>query len=54
VANWSRANAVAVTKYQDLITDMKASGGVDFAMLSLAVNEVHKLLRSDRPLAAGQ
>ena len=54
VSNWSSANAVAVNKYQDLITDMKASGGVDFAMLSLAVNEVHKLLRSDRPLAAGQ
>jgi len=52
VKRWSKANHAAVTKYSDLITEMKASSVVDFAMLSLAVNEVHKLLRSDRPLAA--
>lgn len=52
VAQWSGNNAVAVDKYHELINDMKASSAIDFAMLSLAVNEVHKLLRSDRPLAA--
>lgn len=41
-----------VDKYRELVNDMKASSSVDFAMLSLAVNEVHKLLQSDRPLAA--
>lgn len=52
VQRWSNENQLAVKKYSDLITEMKAGTGVDFAMLSLAVNEVHKLLRSDRPLAA--
>ncbi len=52
VKRWSKANHAAVTKYSDLISEMKASPVIDFAMLSLAVNEVHKLLRSDRPLAA--
>lgn len=52
VKRWSEANAASVNKYSDLISEMKGSTVVDFAMLSLAVNEVHKLLRSDRPLAA--
>jgi len=52
VKRWSDANKTAVNKYSDLIQEMKASSVIDFAMLSLAVNEVHKLLRSDRPLAA--
>ena len=52
VNRWSKANEAAVKKYSDLIVEMKASNVIDFAMLSLAVNEVHKLLRSDRPLAA--
>lgn len=48
---WSAGNAHATDKYRNLITDMKGSATTDFAMLSLAINEVHKLLRSDRPLA---
>lgn len=52
VKRWSEANVASVNKYSDLISEMKGSTVVDFAMLSLAVNEVHKLLRSDRPLAA--
>jgi len=52
VKRWSEANKAAVNKYSDLMVEMKGSTVVDFAMLSLAVNEVHKLLRSDRPLAA--
>lgn len=52
VAQWASNNAAAVAKYNVLINDMKASSAIDFAMLSLAVNEVHKLLKSDRPLAA--
>jgi hypothetical protein len=34
------------------MTELRASTSIDFAMLSLAINEVHRLLRSDRPLAA--
>ena len=51
VNRWSETNQAAVKKYSDLIVEMKASNVIDFAMLSLAVNEVHKLLSSDRPLA---
>ncbi|MDO6459512.1 NAD-glutamate dehydrogenase [Granulosicoccaceae sp. 1_MG-2023] len=50
VSEWAGA-APEVDNYLALITELKASSSVDFAMLSLAVNEVHKLLRSDRPLS---
>lgn len=52
VQQWSDRNASATSQYQALIGDLKATSSVDFAMLSLAINEVHKLLRSDRPLAS--
>ncbi len=52
VTKWFASNKTTVAKYNELISDMKASTSVDFAMLSLAVNEVHKLLRTDRPLAS--
>ncbi|MFT6309633.1 MAG: glutamate dehydrogenase [Halioglobus sp.] len=52
VQQWSDRNASATSQYQALIGDLKATHSVDFAMLSLAINEVHKLLRSDRPLAS--
>jgi len=54
VANWSESNPAAIQKYNVLITDMKAASGIDFAMLSLAASEVHKLLQSHRPLAASR
>lgn len=52
VSEWANNHSAAMTRYQTLITDLKANASIDFAMLSLAVNEVHKLLRSDRPLAS--
>jgi glutamate dehydrogenase len=52
VQQWSDRNASSTAQYQALIGDLKANTSVDFAMLSLAINEVHKLLRSDRPLAS--
>ncbi|MBX2836915.1 MAG: NAD-glutamate dehydrogenase [Gammaproteobacteria bacterium] len=48
---WSENNAGPLEKFTALMLDIKASSDVDFAMLSLAVNEVHKLLNSDRPLS---
>jgi len=33
------------------LQDLKSMGNADYAMLSLAVAEVTKLLQSDRPLA---
>ncbi len=49
---WANGSQAAVRKYNELINELKASSSVDFAMLSLAVNEVHKLLSSDRPIAS--
>ncbi len=51
VLDWSKRNATATEKYGALVAEMKVSSSIDFAMLSLAINEVHKLLRSDSPLA---
>lgn len=52
VRQWSDRNASATAQYKALVSELKANATVDFAMLSLAINEVHKLLRSDRPLAS--
>ncbi len=49
VEKWSKNNP-AITQYSTLIGELKASSVIDFTMLSLALNEVHKLLQSDRPL----
>ena len=51
VLSWSKNNQTATDKYRALVTEMKASPVLDFAMLSLAVNEVHKLLGKERSLA---
>ncbi len=52
VRQWADRHGTATEQYRALISDLKANSSVDFAMLSLAINEVHKLLRSDRPLAS--
>ena len=49
---WAANNAAAVKKYSELVSELRASSSVDFAMLSLADNEVHKLLSSDRRMAS--
>ncbi len=48
VEQWLSDNAGAVAKYTALMTELKAASSVDFAMLSLAVNEVHKLQRASQ------
>ena len=53
IQSWAASNPAAVKKYNELVNELRASSSVDFAMLSLAVNEVHKLLSSDRPMASG-
>ncbi|MFK7992588.1 MAG: NAD-glutamate dehydrogenase [Granulosicoccus sp.] len=45
VLDWSNRNSQATSTYRALMAEMKASSSIDFAMLSLAINEVHKLLR---------
>ena len=50
VMDWSNRNRAATDKYRALVAEMKASTSVDFAMLSLAINEVHKLLRIETTL----
>ena len=43
VEEWQMENGDAIEKYTRLVAEMKATRAVDFAMLSLAVNEVHNL-----------
>ncbi len=51
VRKWSAQSAEQLENYTRRLTEIKSAGNADYAMLSLAVNEVHKLLQSDRPLA---
>lgn len=51
VQKWAALTAGRLDIYSQRLTEIKSGGSVDYAMLSLAVNEVHKLLQSDRPLA---
>ncbi len=51
VDDWAADNSGPLDIYSQRLNDLKSSASVDYAMLSLAVNEVHKLLKSDRPLA---
>ncbi len=50
VAKWA-SNNPGISQYSTLINELHACSSVDFTMLSLALNEVHKLLQSDRPLS---
>jgi len=52
IQSWASNNPAAVKKYNELVNELRASSSVDFAMLSLAVSEVHKLLSSDRPMTS--
>ena len=51
VENWATQTAGRLDVYSQRLAEIKSGGSADYAMLSLAVNEVHKLLQSDRPLA---
>ncbi len=48
---WSQKTQVQLEVYMQRLQDLKSMGNADYAMLSLAVAEVTKLLQSDRPLA---
>ena len=45
VLDWANRNSQATETYRALMGELKTSSSVDFAMLSLAINEVHKLTR---------
>ncbi|OED41796.1 hypothetical protein AB833_08830 [Chromatiales bacterium (ex Bugula neritina AB1)] len=51
IERWASKNSGPLEIYNQRLTDLKSSGSVDYAMLSLAVNEVQKLLKSNRPTA---
>ena len=46
VASWVAANQAVVDHFTGLMSELKASESVDFAMLSVALREVHRLLRA--------
>ena len=51
VKHWAKDNDTRLEIYSQRLSEIKSSGTADYAMLSLAVTEVHKLLQSSRPLA---
>ena len=52
LSSWSAGNAERVERYRALLVQIRTGEEPDFVTLSLAVNELHKLLRSRRPLSA--
>ena len=44
--DWISINQVACDHFQRLMAELKASTGVDFAMLSVAISETQNLLRT--------
>lgn len=46
VQNWQQVNLANIEKYSRLVSEMKANKSIDFAMLSLVVNEVFNLQHS--------
>ncbi len=48
---WAESSDERLSLYRQRLKEIMASSHVDYAMLSLAVNEVQKLLNADRPLA---
>ena len=51
---WAENSEERLTLYRQRLKEIMASSHVDYAMLSLAVNEVQKLLNADRPLAGSE
>ena len=51
VQQWAAKTAGRLEIYTQRLAEIKSSGTADYAMLSLAVSEVHKLLQTVRPLA---
>jgi glutamate dehydrogenase len=51
VASWIAANQEVVDHFTALMSELKASDSVDFPMLSVALREVHRLLRARTPAA---
>ncbi len=49
VASWVTANEAVVDHFTALMSELKASESVDFPMLSVALREVHRLLRARTP-----
>ncbi len=50
----TETNEERLSIYRQRLTEIMQSSHIDYAMLSLAVNEVQKLLNSDRPLAGSE
>ncbi|MFQ5928719.1 MAG: NAD-glutamate dehydrogenase, partial [Acidobacteriota bacterium] len=51
VDSWVTANQLVVDRFMERMSDLKASDTVDFAMLSVALSEVHGLLEGNAPVA---
>ena len=50
IAAWMQDNATAVNRCRQILSDLRAAGNTDFAMLSVAMREI----RSLRPIDEGE
>lgn len=50
VDNWVEQNQLVVDRFMERVSDLKASDTVDFAMLSVALSEVHTLRVAETPV----
>ena len=45
IDEWTKGNRLAVSRCQQVLSDLKAGGGADFAMMSVAMREIRSLRR---------
>ena len=49
IGKWMERNALAVSRWRQVLADLKAAGAVDFTMLSVAMGEIRGLERAGAP-----
>ena len=45
IDEWKKGNRLAVSRCQQVLSDLKAGGGGDFAMMSVVMREIRSLRR---------
>ena len=49
IARWMERNALAISRWRQVLADLKAAGSIDFTMLSVAMGEIRGLERAGAP-----
>ncbi|MDX1513920.1 MAG: NAD-glutamate dehydrogenase, partial [Gammaproteobacteria bacterium] len=53
IAAWMQENTVAVNRCRQILSDLRAAGTPDFAMLSVAMREIRSLRQIEEPAGSG-